>query len=67
MTNPYPKKRYTYRCKCGRDPMRGNVQTDPETERHVFNVLDLAWAQSHDKPGCGLASKTVYPAKRRTK
>lgn len=55
------KKRYTYRCKCGKDPMRGNVQTDPEAERQLFDLLDLAWAQSHNRPGCTIASKIVEP------
>ncbi len=62
MANPYPKKSYVYRCKCGKDPMRGFVQTDPATERQLFDILDLAWAKSHNIPGCTLASKTVKPA-----
>jgi hypothetical protein len=57
--NPYPKKRYAYVCKCGKDPMRGTVQTSPEAERQIFDVLDLAWAESHNKPGCGIKSKDV--------
>lgn len=61
MSNPYPKKRYVYRCKCGKNPMRGDVRTYPETERQLFDLLDLAWAQSHNQPGCTIASKIVEP------
>jgi len=58
-------KRYVYRCKCGKDPMRGTIKTDPNTERAIFDSLDLAWAQSHNRPGCGLQFKAVGPARKR--
>lgn len=67
MSNPYPKKRYVYRCKCGKDPMRGDIQASPTAEAEVFKILDLGWAQSHNKPGCELASKVVEEVKRKVK
>lgn len=67
MANPYPKKRYAYRCECGKDPMRGTIQTSPEAEREVFNILDLAWAESHNRPGCTLKSKVVEPVEKKSR
>lgn len=67
MASPYPKKSYVYRCKCRKNPMRGFVQTDPATERQLFDILDLGWAKSHNKPGCTLASKTVEPVVKKSR
>lgn len=56
------RKKYQYRCKCGLDPMKGGVRLSPGTDeqfRQFFDMLDLAWAESHNQPGCGLKDKTV--------
>lgn len=67
MANPYPNKRYVYRCKCGKDPMRGTICTNPTAEAEVFNILDMAWAMSHNGPGCSLASKTIDPVVKKSR
>lgn len=56
------RKKYQYRCKCGKDPMKGSVLLSPGTDEqfhHFFDMLDLAWAESHNQPGCGLKDKAV--------
>lgn len=54
-----PTKRYRYECKCGKNPLHGTIATGPVTERAMFEILDLAWAQSHNEPGCSIKSKVV--------
>jgi hypothetical protein len=56
------RKRYVYKCKCGKRPMRGSVSLKPGTDfqfQQIFDILDMAWAQDHNQPGCTLGSKTV--------
>ena len=56
------RKRYVYKCKCGKRPMRGAISLKPGTDlqfQQMFDILDTAWAQDHNQPGCTLASKTV--------
>lgn len=56
------RKKYQYRCKCGLNPMEGGVRLSPGTDKQFsqfFDMLDLAWAESHNQPGCGLKDKTV--------
>lgn len=59
----YPRKRYVYRCKCGKRPLRGSICTNQTAERAVFDAIDEAWAQSHNQPGCTIASKIVEVVK----
>lgn len=42
--------------------MHGDIQASPTAEAEVFKILDLGWAESHNKPGCSLASKIIKPA-----
>ena len=61
------RKRYVYTCKCGKRPMRGAVSLKPGTDfqfQQIFDILDTAWAQDHNQPGCTLASKTVATVER---
>jgi len=56
------RKKYQYRCKCGKGPMKGGVRLSPGTDKQFsqfFDMLDLTWAESHNQPGCGLKDKTV--------
>ena len=61
------RKRYVYKCKCRKRPMRGTVSLKPGTDlqfQQMFDILDTAWAQDHNQPGCTLASKLVTTVER---
>lgn len=56
------KKRYIYKCKCGKRPMRGTISVNPGIDsqfQSFFDILDTTWAQDHNQPECVLVSKTI--------
>lgn len=61
------KKRFVYKCKCGKEPLRGTFSVDPAKEAALMDCVDRAWAESHNQPGCGLKSKEVVAIQPRTK
>lgn len=54
---------YVYTCACGKDPMRGYLKTGDWAAQLMLEMLDKAWGESHNRPGCTPPDKarTVTP------
>lgn len=57
------KKRFSYRCKCRKEPMRGSFDVGPagDKEEVLVAILDESWAKSHNKPDCVTISRVIEP------
>lgn len=56
------RKRYLYKCECGKRPLCGTVDGTTEQLRKVCAMLEQAWREDHAGPNFSLKSKTVENA-----
>lgn len=57
------KKRFSYRCRCRKEPMRGSFNVGPagDKEEVLVAILDESWAKTHNKPDCVTIARVIEP------